>query len=585
MYNRRRMRIQIAMRTPLLVVVLCSCATGPQTIVPVMPDVPSSLKVASESITAGELLAHIEVLASDEYEGRAPGTRGEELTIEYVAEQFRSARLKPGNPDGTFLQKVPVVGYTATPVFSIAGRGDTRTLRQPEDYVARSRWLVPLVDVESSGVVFVGYGIEAPGFGWDDYKNVDLRGKTLLMLEGEPRKASSGVQSGPPEPLFRETATYYGTRDHKYDVAAAKGAAAVLFVHDPQTSTVPFAVIQSRFARESFDLMPERQSERTAVDGWITGATFEQISADAGMDASELREGATRRDFMPVPLNATASIRVTTALRKFESHNVVALLEGSDERLKAEHVIYSAHWDHLGRDESLSGDQIHNGAIDNAAGVAQLLEIAEAFAALETAPRRSVLFIATTGEEFGFFGATHYITQPLHPLSEAVANINLDAGNVWGRTTDVNNMGFGLTTLDAVLAAAAERQKRTFLAEPFAGGRYFYLSDQFMFAKSGIPSVFPGPGDIYVDKPEGFGAQKWNDYGMNRYHAVSDEVEMDWDLSGAAEDARWLLDVGYVISQDDTAPSWNPNLEFRRPAGPSVSQESESPLPHRDAGP
>jgi Zn-dependent M28 family amino/carboxypeptidase len=526
-------------------------------------DAAPQIGAALNSIIPGELRRHLEVLASDEFEGRQPGTRGERLTVDYLVAQFKAAGLQPGNPDGTFVQRVPLVAYVSRPALSIASKGLTRQLRYPDDYVARSRRMVRSSRVADSALVFVGFGIDAPEFGRNDYEGLDVRGKTLVMLEGEPR--------------FRATSTYYGTRHYKYDAAASRGAAAVFFVHDPATSSVPFQQLQARFDRESFELMPARPSDRVDVDGWLSAAAFERIAADAGQDPAGLRHGASRDDFRPVDLNAAATIDVTTELRPFESANVVARLEGSDERLRSEYVIYSAHWDHLGRNPALTGDQIHNGAIDNAAGTAQLLEIAEGFAALDRAPRRSILFIATTAEEVGYLGALHYTEHPLFPLASAVANINLDAGNVWGSTTDVINMAFGFTSLDGVLAAAAARQGRTFIGEPFAGGSYFFLSDQFMFARAGIPSVFPAAGVAYVGKPPGFGDQKWADYGK-RYHTVSDEIESDWDLSGAAEDARWLLDAGYAVAQDDAVPSWNPDVEFHRPGTAPARQSAAPPI-------
>jgi len=549
----------------LLLAALAACATQSPPQTTSGPDPSSSLESAFASVTPAELLAHVTVLASDEYEGRGIATEGERLTIDYLSAQFRSAGLRPGVPGRTFLQKVPIVGYSSTPEFSIASKLGERLLRFPEEYVARSRRLRPVVTVENSTFVFVGFGIEAPQFGWDDFKGVDLQGKTLIMLEGEPRKPSTAATPGSADRLLRETETYYATRSYKFEIAAKKGAAAVLLVHDEKLSATPFEELQKAYRRESFEIAPREETERPAVEGWITRAAFERICSDAGEDPADLRQRASAREFRPREFAAAASFAVTTELRTLESHNVVAILEGSDESLKHEHLIYSAHWDHLGRDVALPGDQIFNGAIDNAAGVAQLLEIAEGFASLERAPRRSVLFIATTGEERGYLGARYYTQNPLYALAHAAAAINLDAGNVWGRTTDVNNMGYGLTSLDGVLDQAAKRQKRTFVGEPFAEGVYYFLSDQVAFAKAGIPAVFPGPGSTYVGRPPGFGDEKWDDYGENRYHRVSDEVGPDWDLSGAAEDARWLLDVGYEVAQSDRMPTWNANAEFRRP--------------------
>jgi hypothetical protein len=552
-------------RLALLLAGLAACATQSPPRTTPGPDSLSSLESAFASVTPAELLAHVRVLASDEYEGRAIATQGERLTIDYLSAQFRSAGLRPAAPDQTFLQKVPLFGYTSIPEFSVASKLGERLLRFPEEYVARSRRLQPVVTVENSSFVFVGFGIEAPQFGWDDFKGVDLRGKTLIMLEGEPRNTSAAAEHGTAKRLFRETETYYATRSYKFEIGAQKGAAAVLLVHDEEVSATPFEELQKAYRRESFEIAPREETERPAVEGWITRAAFERLCSDAGEDPADLRQRASARQFQPRELAATAGFAVTTELRTLDSHNVVAILEGSDESLKHEYLIYSAHWDHLGRDAALAGDQIYNGAIDNAAGVAQLLEIAEGFASLDRAPRRSVLFIATTGEERGHLGARYYTQNPLYALANAAADINLDAGNVWGRTTDVNNMGYGLTSLDAELDKAAKRQNRTFVGEPFAEGTYFFLSDQAAFAKAGIPSVFPGPGSTYVGKPPDFGDEKWSDYGENRYHRVSDEVSPDWDLSGAAEDARWLLDVGYTVAQSDRMPTWNANAEFRRP--------------------
>ncbi|HYC88530.1 MAG TPA: M28 family peptidase [Thermoanaerobaculia bacterium] len=519
-------------------------------------------RAASASITAAEMLAHISVLASDEFEGRAPGTPGESKTVSYLTEEFRRAGLLPGNPDGTWTQRVPATGFTSTSALTIRSGNVVRELARGSEFAARSRRLQADVRVDDSEIVFAGYGIDAPQYGWNDYKHFDARGKTLLMLEGEPKASGSET---PEATRFRKTkASFFGTRTLKLDTAARKGAAAVLFVHEGETSRVSFAVAAAATEREGFDIASNAADQPVAVEGWITSSVFDQLCSGACGDLASLKKKASDERLEPVPLNARASFSVRNALRSFESHNVVALLPGSDPKLRDEYVLLTAHWDHLGRNPSLAGDQIYNGAIDNAAGTAQLLEIAEALANIANRPRRSVLFLATTGEERGFLGARYYVRHPLYPLASTVAEINLDSGNVWGRTSDVNNLAYGETTLDEVFAAAARQQRRTFSEEPFAGGTYFFLSDQIEFARAGVPASFPGPGNLYVGKPTDYGDQRWGEYGAKDYHQVSDEVRADWDLSGAVEDAQWLLHAIWIVTQDERRPQWREDAEFRR---------------------
>ncbi|MDQ3710977.1 MAG: M20/M25/M40 family metallo-hydrolase [Acidobacteriota bacterium] len=527
--------------------------------------IPAEIKPALESITGDEILAHIKVLASDEYEGRAPGTKGETLTVNYLVEQFKRFGLKPGNPDGSYTQKVPLVGFTAEPSASLKVGGKSLDFNFPDDYVARSRRLLPEVTVENSGVVFVGYGIVAPEYGWDDFKNVDARGKTLIILDDEPQISDAREPSKLDEKMFKgKIATYYGTRSYKFEIAARKGAAAVLVVHNPATANASFKVIQNNFQREAFDIKLAATNRKPApVEGWITLAAVQRLFAADNRHFDDLKQSALNKNFKPVLLRAAASFSGKIKWREIESHNVVAKIEGSDKYLKNEYVIYTAHWDHLGRDEKLKGDQIYNGAIDNAAGTAQMLEIAKGFAKLKKPPKRSILFIATTAEEKGFLGAKFYVANPLYPLKRTLANINLDAGNVWGRTKDVNNLGYGLTTLDDVLAETAKTQNRVFAREPFANGSYFFLSDQIEFARAGIAAVFPGSGNNYIGKSTDFGDKKWGDYGEKDYHQVSDEVKTDWDMSGAVEDAQWLLQIGYRVAQAEKFPEWKLDAEFK----------------------
>ena len=362
--------------------------------------------------------------------------------------------------------------------------------------------------------------------------------------------------------MFRgETRTYYSTRDFKFDLAAEKGAAGILIVYDP-TKANTYSLFQTFAKMEGFALKSSRANTRTLISGLMTLDAAKRIFSASGQDLEKLSANAAQAGFSAIETRARANIAVRSKLRNVVSRNVVARIEGSDPVLKSEYVIYSAHWDHLGRDRKLKGDQIYNGAIDNAIGTAMLLEVANGFASLPKRPRRSILFIATTSEEKGYLGSRHYARNPLYPIADAVANINLDGGNAWGITKDVLSANYGLSTLDETLEESALMQKRGFLRESLGDGGLYYGSDQMEFAKAGIPSIFPFSGFDYVGKPKDFGDGKWSSYSDNDYHQVSDEIRPDWDLSGAAEDARWLLIAGWKISQAPKWPQWKPESEF-----------------------
>ena len=359
------------------------------------------LQPALEAITPDGLLAHIKVLASDEFEGRAPGTKGEELSVKCISDQFKKIGLKPGNPDGTYTQEVPLAGIKSEPRMSFTIGDKTIDLKYPDDFVASSARLQPEIKVDKSDVVFVGYGIVAPEYGWDDYKDVDVRGKTLLMLIGDPPIPDSSDLSKLDEKMFKGKAmTYYGRWTYKYEIAAQKGAAAAIIVHETQPAAYPWQVVRSSWGKENFELdNPNKNMDAVSARSWITLDVAKKIVADCGQDFEALKKTAVTKDFRPVTLNAKAGIQIKQQIREFKSHNVIGKLEGSDAKLKDEYVIYTAHWDHLGRHPELQGDQIFNGAIDNASGVASVIQIAAAFMKVNPPPKRSVLFMATTAEE------------------------------------------------------------------------------------------------------------------------------------------------------------------------------------------
>jgi len=523
------------------------------------------LQPALEAITPDGLLAHIKVLASDEFEGRAPGTKGEELSVKYINDQFKKIGLKPGNPDGTYTQEVPLAGIRGEPKMSFAVGDKITELKYPDDFVASSARLRPEISVDNSDVVFVGYGIVAPEYGWDDYKNVDVRGKTLLMLIGDPPVPDPKDPSKLDEKMFKGKAmTYYGRWTYKYEIAAQKRAAAAIIIHETEPAAYPWQVVRSSWGKENFELdNPNKNMDTVEARSWITLDTAKKLLADCAQNFDALKKSALSKEFRPVSLKATAYIEIKQQIRSFKSHNVIGKLEGSDPKLNGEYIIYTAHWDHLGRHPELQGDQIFNGAIDNASGVASVIELGGAFTKLNPPPKRSVLFMATTAEEAGLLGAKYYTQHPLYPVEKTLADINIDGVNPWGKSRDVEDLTDGNSTLDDLLGQAAGRQGRVLKpnSEPEKGG--FYRVDSFEFAKAGVPALHAARGVEIIGKPPEYGKQKRDEYTAKHYHQPSDQVDPAWDLSGAVQDVQLLFEVGYQVANGDKFPEWKAGREFR----------------------
>jgi Zn-dependent M28 family amino/carboxypeptidase len=526
---------------------------------------PAVIASARESIQADQLMAHIKRLASDEFEGRAPATRGEELTVRYLVDEFKRYGLKPGHPDGGYIQKVPLMGVTSEASVSITTGTKKLEFAMPGDLIATSHRFEPEVKVESSDMVFVGYGIVAPEYGWDDYKGVDVRGKTIVMLINDPPIPDPADSSKLDEKMFKGRAmTYYGRWTYKYEIAAEKGAAAALIVHETGPAGYPYFVLISSHARENFDLQSaDRNASRVPVQGWMTLPKAQGFFTQAGHDFATLKQAALKKEFKPVPIGAKASFTIRNKLRPVDSQNVVAKLEGSDPKLKDEYVIYTAHWDHIGRNEKLEGDQIFNGALDNASGTAGLLELAEAYTKLKTPPKRSVLFLAVTAEEKGLLGAKHYAEHPLYPLTRTLANLNMDGINTWGRTRDIEVIGHGNSTLEDILKEAATAQQRVIKPDSGPEKGRFFRSDHFEFSKLGVPALYLKSGVDFVGQPEGYGQKKIDEYTERDYHKVTDEVKPDWDMTGGVEDLRLLLEVGWTVANTDRWPEWKAGSEFK----------------------
>ena len=519
------------------------------------------------------LMRHIKVLASDEYEGRGPGTRGEDLSINYIADQFKSIGLTPGNTDGTYFQNVPLVGITAlhNPDLNVKVGGKDMTLKFSDDYVARTVRVVDKTGFDAD-MVFVGYGVVAPEYGWDDYKGQDVRGKVLLMLVNDPQVPAPGDAAKLDDKMFKGRAmTYYGRWTYKYEIAAEKGAAGVFVIHswDSKTNSgpagYPWEVARGMMTVENFDLVAkDKNMSRANVEGWITEPKTREIMAAGGLNFDELKKAATRKDFKPVSLGAHARLGLENKVRTIDSHNVIGKLEGTDPKLKDEYVIYTAHWDHLGIGlPDAKGDRIYNGALDNASGIAALIELSRAMKSASPPPRRSILFLAVTAEEKGLIGSKYYSENPIYPLAKTVAEINMDGLNQWGPTKDVTVIGLGNSTLDDVLKEAAAEHGRVLRpdAEPEKG--FYYRSDHFNFAKQGVPALDPESGIEFIGKSKEWGLKKRDEYTENDYHKPSDEVKPDWNLSGAAEDVQLLMTVGYRVANAERFPEWKPGTEFK----------------------
>jgi Zn-dependent M28 family amino/carboxypeptidase len=517
-------------------------------------------------IDAAAVLEHTKTLASDAFEGRGPGTKGEALTVDYLTRQLREMGLAPGNPDGSWVQSVPLVGTTVQGQPPLVFRkGTTRaTLAWHDDYVAWTKRVSQQVSLDASPLVFVGYGVKAPEFRWDDYKGRDLKGKTLVVLVGDPPVPDpSNPQKLDPGTFGGRAMTYYGRWTYKYEIGAELGAAGVLIVHETEAAGYPFAVVQGKTA-EQFDVeAPDGNAGRAAVEGWITQQQARSLFALAGQDFDALKKKAVTRDFEPVELGVTASVTLDNVLRKVPSANVAAKLEGSDPKLRSEWVVYTTHWDHFGIGPAIDGDSIYRGAVDNASGTAGLLEIARAFTKLSPRPKRSLLFLFVTAEEQGLLGSAWYADHPLYPLARTLAVLNLDALNVHGRTRDLTIVGLGLSTLDDTLARAAKAQGRTVEPDPTPEKGSYFRSDHFPFARKGVPSIHAGGGVHYVGKPAGYGQQVRAAYIANDYHKPSDRVRPDWDLSGAAEDLELYLRAGFEVAQGDGWPAWKPGAEWK----------------------
>src|SRR2546428_4297588 len=498
--------------------------------------------------------AHLRFLASDLLEGRAPATRGGRLAAAYVAAQFQTLGLEPAGANGTYFQPVALVGMTPHPAFAWGKTGSA-----PDSLVYRDAFVAwgerPEVDIAATGdVVFVGYGIRAPEWQWDDYKGADLRGKVLLMLVNDPGLVDSTVFLG-------KVLTYYGRWTYKLEEAARQGAAGAIMIHTTESATYPWEVVRGSWSVEQFKLDQPR-SPSLAFAGWVTEVSARMALAKAGLNLDSLSQAAARRDFHPLSTGLTAAVRIQSALRRVESENVAARLPGRDQRLASQAVLITAHWDHKGIGPMVRGDSIYNGAEDNASGVATILGTAKALMQLPR-PARAILFIATTAEESGLLGSEAYVQHPLIPLAQTAAVLNLDVTSVRGATRDIGALGMDRSTLGPVFEAAARAESLNVASQPDVRGAFF-RSDHFPFARAGVPALSIKPGIDFVGRPKGWGEEQENIYNQQRYHQPSDEYRSSFRYDGLAQEVRVTVRTALAVANNPQLPRWLPSSELQR---------------------
>ncbi len=510
------------------------------------------------AITEAGYRASVATLASDAFEGRKPGQPGEQKTLDYLEHEFAALGLKPGVAGG-YRQEVPLVEITALPTaeLEVSAAGGSARFAYADDMVVWTKRVVGESRLEASPLVFVGHGIVAPEYGWNDYAGLDMHGKTAVILINDPGFRDPALFKG-------RKMTYYGRWTYKYEEAMRQGASGALIVHQTGPAAYGWDVVRNSNSGPLLeDDSPGGHAERIAIEGWLTLETARRVFALAGQDFDALERAASRPGFRPVPLQAQASVAVRNAVRRARSANVVGVLPGA--KRPAEYVIYMAHWDHFGRSlaPGASGDPIYHGAVDNATGVAAILEIAKAFTHARRPPARSVVFIALTAEESGLLGSAYYGANPVFPLAATAAAINIDALLPVGRTRDVEVIGFGASDLEDTLKAEAARQGRVLRPDSAPEKGFFFRSDHFNLAKHGVPSLYIKTGSDVRDRPAGFGEAELKDYIARRYHKPSDTYAASWDVAGSLEDLELLYAVGRDVADEARWPAWYPSSEFR----------------------
>jgi len=510
-------------------------------------------------LNAAAIEAHIATLASDEFMGRMPFTEGETKTLDYLTGQLQALNVKPGN-NGSYFQEVPLVEITPEPdtVLILNGKDGPVELKIGRDFVAFSPHMTSDISVTDSEIVFCGYGVVAPEYGWNDYEGIDMTGKTALVMVNDP---GFGTKDST---LFNgESMTYYGRWTYKYEEAARQGAAGVIIIHETNAAGYPWFVVQSSWSGKSLALSAENKNlDRCAIQGWVNLSVAAQIFRASTDETGRFFERAKSPDFKPIPLGVTYSYSVRNSMKEDVSQNVVGIIEGS--KYPDEYIIYSAHWDHLGIAAPVAGDSIYNGAYDNASGTAVLLGIADGFKRMNTQPERSIVFLFVTAEEQGLLGSAWYAANPVFPPSQSVANLNIDMIGVVGKTRDLTVVGYGQSTLDQYAATIAETQGRYVLPDQEPEKGYYYRSDHFNFAKVGIPALFATGGYEHWEHGVEYADSVRNEFLTTHYHRPSDEYDPEtFKMGGIMQDAELYFHLGHQLANNRDWPEWSKNSEFR----------------------
>ncbi|HEV2853376.1 MAG TPA: M28 family metallopeptidase [Thermoanaerobaculia bacterium] len=565
----RQARLKALSWALLLALVPAALAGAEKPMAPAGLNLPAGAEQAAKAIDRDALEAPIRYLASDLLEGRGPASRGDELARLYLATSLEALGYQPAAPGGSYQQPFEIVGITSQvpKTWDFKAGSQTVSLKYWDEFIGTSGVQEPTSSIRNAELVFVGYGIEAPEYQWNDFKGMDLKGKVLVMLNNDP--------DWDPKLFEGNRRLYYGRWTYKYESAARQGAAGAIIIHTTPSAGYPWQVVQTSWSGEQFQL-PAAGEPRIQMASWATEPAAKKLFAAAGKDLAQLVQQAKSRDFKPVPLGITTSLDMTNKISKVKTANVLGLLPGSDPDLKDEVVLYSAHHDHLGVGEpDKTGDKIYNGAVDNAAGCAQLLAIAKAFTELPQRPRRSILIAFVAAEEQGLLGSEYLAAHPIVPAGKIAANINYDGGNVLGKTADLTYIGLGKSSLDKVVQALAASQGRKLLGDQFPDRGFFYRSDQFNFAKIGVPAIYLDNGTDYIGKPKDWGKKQVEDYEENRYHQPSDEYDPNWTYDGMIQDAQLGFYAGLAIATDPKLPAWNPGDEFEAARKKALSEAAK----------
>ena len=545
----------------------CERDTGDDAAAPAAPAAaritPAAVEAAA-AINGDDIRRVVAEISSDDYGGRLPGSEGERKARAYLAAELARLGFTPLNPDGSYDQIMDLVGVEASPpaVWRFRRGADTVELARSTDFVAGSGVQAPTAGVRDAELVFAGYAIQAPEYQWDDFKDVDVRGKVLVVLNNDPDWDPN---------LFEGVARqYYGRWMYKYESAARQGAAGVIIIHTPPSAGYPWQVVQTSWSGPQYEL-PAGSEPRIQLETWITEDAARRLLGDAhNLDA--LVEQARSRDFRPVPLGITTSFELTNTVTRTPTANVFGVLRGSDPALADQYVIYSAHYDHLGTGEpDAEGDTIFNGARDNASGVGMLVAIGEGFAALRERPRRSIVLMFAAAEEQGLIGSQYFAEHPPVPIGRIAANINYDSGNIWGETRDITFLGLGKSSLDAIAEEVAAHEGRVVKGDQFPDRGLYYRSDQFNFAKVGVPAFYFKEGTDFIGKPPEWGTEQINLHTERDYHQASDELTPDWNFAGMVQDSRFGFYAGLILANDDEMPAWNPGNEFEAARRASIA--------------